>query len=254
MQAGAAAERDLGARSTCAGLRERLGRRHASSSSSPSRGALLAVTLVGGRRPAARPRRDSMTSPSSRATCAPPSAGCSRRLRGRRAGDDAPPEPSRRPRPGSTRSCSRPLKLPDGPVVIVPTGALHGLSWGALPSLAGRPVTVSPSAELWHRRGRRARVPRRTPTGRAGGGPGPARRRPRGRAARRAATRVLGCCAARGRHVGRRARRRWSAPTSCTSPPTAPSAPMRRSSPRCASPTDRSRSTSSSASGRRPTR
>ncbi len=47
-----------------------------------------------------------------------------------------------------------PLQLPDEPVVIVPTGALHGLSWGALPSLAGRPVTVSPSAELWHRRGR----------------------------------------------------------------------------------------------------
>jgi hypothetical protein len=53
-----------------------------------------------------------------------------------------------------------PLRLPEGPVVIVPTGPLHGLSWSALPSLAHRPVTVSPSAELWHRRGRRASVPR----------------------------------------------------------------------------------------------
>lgn len=43
------------------------------------------------------------------------------------------------------------LRLPDGPVVVVPTGALHGLSWSALPSLRGRPVTVAPSAELWQR-------------------------------------------------------------------------------------------------------
>ena len=52
-----------------------------------------------------------------------------------------------------------PLRLADGPVVVVPTGALHGLSWGALPTLAGRPVTVTPSAELWHRRGRQAIAP-----------------------------------------------------------------------------------------------
>ena len=51
-----------------------------------------------------------------------------------------------------------PLKLPDGPVVIAPTGALHGVAWAALPSLRGRPVTVTPSAELWHRRGRRVRA------------------------------------------------------------------------------------------------
>ncbi|HEY5155285.1 MAG TPA: CHAT domain-containing protein, partial [Acidimicrobiales bacterium] len=49
-----------------------------------------------------------------------------------------------------------PLGLPDAPVVIVPTGSLHGLSWGSLPSLAGRSVTIAPSAELWHRRGRAA--------------------------------------------------------------------------------------------------
>ncbi|MEV4623928.1 CHAT domain-containing protein [Asanoa sp. NPDC049573] len=43
-----------------------------------------------------------------------------------------------------------PLRL-DGPLVIVPTGALHALPWPALPSLAGRPVCVAPSATLWHR-------------------------------------------------------------------------------------------------------
>lgn len=51
-----------------------------------------------------------------------------------------------------------PLGLPEGPLVIVPTGALHGVSWGALPRLAGRAVTVSPSAEVWLRRGRRTRA------------------------------------------------------------------------------------------------
>ncbi|MFP5378013.1 MAG: CHAT domain-containing protein, partial [Acidimicrobiia bacterium] len=43
-----------------------------------------------------------------------------------------------------------PLDLPDGaPVVVVPTGSLHGLPWGALPGLAGRATTVAPSAALW---------------------------------------------------------------------------------------------------------
>ena len=50
-----------------------------------------------------------------------------------------------------------PLRIPAGPVVIVPTGGLHALSWSSLPSLAGRPVIVAPSAELWHRRGRPGR-------------------------------------------------------------------------------------------------
>jgi hypothetical protein len=44
----------------------------------------------------------------------------------------------------------RPLRL-DGPLVVVPTGALHALPWPVLPSLAGRPVCVCPSAALWHR-------------------------------------------------------------------------------------------------------
>ncbi len=39
---------------------------------------------------------------------------------------------------------------PDGrPLVIVPTGALHTLPWGALPPLRGRPVCVAPSAAAW---------------------------------------------------------------------------------------------------------
>jgi hypothetical protein len=46
-----------------------------------------------------------------------------------------------------------PLDLPAGDLVLVPTGALHGLPWAALPSFAGRSVTVTPSIEIWQRRG-----------------------------------------------------------------------------------------------------
>lgn len=35
------------------------------------------------------------------------------------------------------------------PLVVVPTGALQSLPWAILPSCAGRPVTVTPSAALW---------------------------------------------------------------------------------------------------------
>jgi len=44
-----------------------------------------------------------------------------------------------------------PLRLGDRPLVLAPAGALHGLPWAALPSLAGRPVTVAPSAAGWLR-------------------------------------------------------------------------------------------------------
>ena len=45
----------------------------------------------------------------------------------------------------------RPLpELADRPLVIVPTGKLQCLPWAILPSCAARPVTVSPSATLWH--------------------------------------------------------------------------------------------------------
>ena len=45
----------------------------------------------------------------------------------------------------------RPLRPPlgDRPLVIVPTTALHGLPWAALPELTDRPVTVAPSAAQW---------------------------------------------------------------------------------------------------------
>ncbi len=42
------------------------------------------------------------------------------------------------------------LRLPAGvPLVIVPTGELHGLPWSTLPSLAGRSTTIAPSTALW---------------------------------------------------------------------------------------------------------
>lgn len=39
----------------------------------------------------------------------------------------------------------------DRDLVIVPTGALHAMPWPALPGCVGRPVSVAPSAALWHR-------------------------------------------------------------------------------------------------------
>ncbi|MEU5988660.1 CHAT domain-containing tetratricopeptide repeat protein [Spirillospora sp. NPDC047418] len=39
--------------------------------------------------------------------------------------------------------------LGDRDLVIAPTGALHGLPWATLPSLAGRPFTIVPSAGAW---------------------------------------------------------------------------------------------------------
>jgi tetratricopeptide (TPR) repeat protein len=42
-------------------------------------------------------------------------------------------------------------EIADRPLVVVPTGALHALPWRALPGCAGRPLTVAPSAALWHR-------------------------------------------------------------------------------------------------------
>ncbi len=41
-------------------------------------------------------------------------------------------------------------QITDRPLVVVPTGALQSLPWSILPSCAGRPVTVTPSATLWH--------------------------------------------------------------------------------------------------------
>jgi Tfp pilus assembly protein PilF len=45
----------------------------------------------------------------------------------------------------------RPLaaQLGDRPLIVVPTGPIHSLPWSLLPSCAGRPVTVAPSATAW---------------------------------------------------------------------------------------------------------
>jgi tetratricopeptide (TPR) repeat protein len=41
-------------------------------------------------------------------------------------------------------------ELGDRPIALVPTGSLQCLPWAVLPSCAGRPLTVSPSATLWY--------------------------------------------------------------------------------------------------------
>ncbi|HET8599486.1 MAG TPA: CHAT domain-containing protein [Segeticoccus sp.] len=50
--------------------------------------------------------------------------------------------------------------LGDGPVVLVPSGALAGTPWSMLPALTGRPLTVPRSASLWVRRHGDRRSPR----------------------------------------------------------------------------------------------
>ena len=40
-------------------------------------------------------------------------------------------------------------------LVVIPTGPLQSLPWSVLPSCAGRPVTIAPSAALWHAAQRR---------------------------------------------------------------------------------------------------
>ncbi|MEZ5216579.1 MAG: CHAT domain-containing protein [Ilumatobacteraceae bacterium] len=42
-----------------------------------------------------------------------------------------------------------PLELSDGPVVVVPTGALHGVLWRALPTLQDRAFSVAPALSWW---------------------------------------------------------------------------------------------------------
>jgi tetratricopeptide (TPR) repeat protein len=54
-------------------------------------------------------------------------------------------------------------ELGEGPLVMVPTGALHALPWGLLPTCRGRPVSVAPSATLWHRAQAREREARQAP-------------------------------------------------------------------------------------------
>lgn len=49
----------------------------------------------------------------------------------------------------------------DAPLVLVPTGPLHALPWGALPSLRGRPIVVAPSLSTWLELNARPRSRRR---------------------------------------------------------------------------------------------
>ncbi len=44
-----------------------------------------------------------------------------------------------------------PLELPRRPVVLLPPGRFAGLPWGELPTFAGRPLTIAPSAASWLR-------------------------------------------------------------------------------------------------------
>ena len=51
----------------------------------------------------------------------------------------------------------QPLGLPDdAAVVMVPVGILHSIAWSAAPSLAGRRLSLAPSAQIWLQSDRRA--------------------------------------------------------------------------------------------------
>ena len=71
--------------------------------------------------------------------------------------------PPKLPPPSTTGCCGRSTSRRTPGWSIVPSRSLHGVPWRALPSLAGRPVTVAPSAAL----GLRAAAPRAGPTTRA---------------------------------------------------------------------------------------
>jgi tetratricopeptide (TPR) repeat protein len=51
------------------------------------------------------------------------------------------------------------VRRSERPLVVVPTGAMHGLAWNALPGLSGRPVSISPSLIGWAVARRAAEVP-----------------------------------------------------------------------------------------------
>ncbi|GAA3388863.1 CHAT domain-containing protein [Cryptosporangium minutisporangium] len=52
-----------------------------------------------------------------------------------------------------------PLLGDDGSIVVIPTGRLHAVPWGLLPSLRDRPTSVMPSAAAWLRSRRAAPPP-----------------------------------------------------------------------------------------------
>ena len=69
------------------------------------------------------------------------------------AAGPGPPDPVRRAAAGLDQRLLAPLRSLIGgrPVVVVPTGVLHATPWSVLPTLAGRPLTVAPSAHAWLR-------------------------------------------------------------------------------------------------------
>lgn len=78
----------------------------------------------------------------------------------RRLADNRTSGSSHRAALGAARHAARRLdgmlfaplrRIGDRELVIVPTGPLHAMPWSVLPSMAGRPVTVAPSALLWQR-------------------------------------------------------------------------------------------------------
>ena len=56
-----------------------------------------------------------------------------------------------------------PLRLPLGPIVVVPTGALHQTPWAMLPSLRTRDAVVAPSVGSWIMVHRSSAAPAKTP-------------------------------------------------------------------------------------------
>ena len=62
-----------------------------------------------------------------------------------------------------------PVLKSDRPLVIVPTGRLHGLPWGALPALDARPTVVAPSLFAWVVAHRGSVLPREDSTALIGG-------------------------------------------------------------------------------------
>jgi tetratricopeptide (TPR) repeat protein len=129
-------------------------------------------------------------------------------------------------------------RLRDRPLVVVPTGVLHAVPWSLLPSCAGRPVSIAPSATLWLRAATGAGLRRRS-AGLPSWSPGRACPPRRGRCGPSpTGCRTRWCSTARGPRC-RRWPRRSTAPGSRTSPRTAASARTTRCSRPSSSPTAR---------------
>ena len=70
----------------------------------------------------------------------------------------------------ATKTLSHLRESGDQSIVIVPTGSLHTISWGLLPSLRTHPFVVAPSTAAWYHRGA---LPSRTGPRRVGVAVGP---------------------------------------------------------------------------------